>query len=96
MFVVLLRFGENRAMAAEYMEAHNSWLQSGFDDGVFLLAGSIVPGAGGGVLAHNSSLEEIEARVKQDPFVIHEVVNAEVIEISPARADERLQFLLKG
>jgi hypothetical protein len=32
--------------------------------------------------------------VKDDPFVAESVVTAEILEITPAKADERLTFLL--
>jgi hypothetical protein len=49
---------------------------------------------GGGIVAHNTSLSDLENRVKDDPFVAENVVSADILEITPARADERLNFLL--
>lgn len=94
MFVILLKFSTNKADAKEHMEAHNAWIKQGFDDGVFLLVGSIEPGQGGSIIAHNLSPEEIEARVNADPFVSANVVTAEIIEVSPKKTDERLGFLM--
>lgn len=96
MFIVQLKFSANKSQAGQFMEGHKAWLQRGFDDGVFLLAGSLQPNLGGGIVAHNTSLADLEARVKADPFVAEDVVSAEVVEITPARADERLSFLLAG
>ena len=93
MFVVLLKFSENKSEAGQLMGGHNAWLKSGFDDGVFLLAGSLQPSQGGGIMAHNTTLGELQGRVEEDPFVKENVVKAEILEISPAKADERLQFL---
>lgn len=94
MFIVLLKFSVNKAQASEFMEGHNEWIKNGFDDGVFLLAGSLQPSLGGGVIAHNTSLSDLQTRVNEDPFVAQNVVKAEVVEISPVKADERLQFLV--
>ncbi|NRQ33070.1 hypothetical protein HII36_14645 [Nonomuraea sp. NN258] len=94
MFVVLLRFAENKDAAGRHLSGHQEWIERGLDDGVFLLVGSILPGLGGAVLAHGTSLAELEKRVKEDPFVAENVVTAEIIEIAPGRADERLGFLL--
>jgi uncharacterized protein YciI len=94
MFIVLLRFSANKGRAGEFMDGHREWLGRGFDDGVFLLAGSLQPASGGGILAHNTSLPELESRVNEDPFVAGNVVSAEIIEMAPSRADERLSFLL--
>lgn len=94
MFVVLLKFSDNKSRAAEFMEGHNAWVKRGFDDGVFLLVGSLQPSLGGGILAHNTSLADLQIRVKDDPFVAENVVIAEVLEIAVAKADGRLDFLL--
>lgn len=93
MFIVLLKFSANRSQAAQFMEGHKAWLKRGFDDGVFLLAGNLPPGLGGGILGHNTSLPDLRIRVDEDPFVAHGVVSAEIVEISPARTDARLAFL---
>ncbi len=94
MFVVLLRFAENRASAPVLMQGHNEWLSHGFEDGVFVLAGSIQSAAGGAILAHGVTADELRARVETDPFVAEGVVSAEVIEIAPGKVDDRLVFLL--
>lgn len=93
MFVVTLKFSNNKAQAAQHMETHKAWIERGFTDGVFLLTGSLSGGEGGAVLAHSVSLNELETRVQQDPFVIHQIVNAEILEIAPGRMDQRLAFL---
>lgn len=94
MFIVLLRFSDNKARAGDFMDGHRAWLQRGFDDGVFLLAGTLQPGIGGGILADGGTLEEIEARVGEDPFVAENVVTAEILDVAASRADDRLAFLL--
>ncbi len=99
MFIVLLKFAENKSQAAQFMQAHKDWIARGFEEGVFLLVGSLRPDdiqpiGGGGILAHGSSRAELEARVQEDPFVAEKVVSAEITEIAPAKADERMAFLL--
>jgi len=94
MFVVLLKFSDNKGKASQFMEGHKEWIKRGFDDGVFLLVGSLQPNLGGGIVAHNTSLPDLQSRVNYDPFVAENVVNAEILEITPAKADARLNFLL--
>lgn len=94
MFIVFLKFSDNKGRAGQFMEGHNAWIRRGFDDGTFLLVGSLQPNLGGGIVAYNTSLPDIESRVNEDPFVVENVVTAEIIEISPAKTDERLKFLL--
>jgi uncharacterized protein YciI len=94
MFIVLLKFSDNKSQAGQFMEGHKEWIKRGFDDGVFLMVGSIQPNLGGGVMAHNTSLSELQSRVNDDPFVAENIVSAEIIEITPSKTDERLEFLL--
>lgn len=94
MFIVLLKFSDNKGKAGQFMEGHKEWIKRGFDDGVFLLVGSLQPNLGGGIVAHNTSLPVLQSRVNDDPFVAENVVNAEILEINPSKADARLKFLL--
>jgi uncharacterized protein YciI len=94
MFIVFLRFSDNKDQASQFMEGHKEWIKRGFDDGVFLLVGSLQPDLGGGVVAHNTSLAALQGRVNTDPFVAENVVQAEILEFTPSKADARLDFLL--
>ena len=94
MFIVLLKFSGDKGQASQFMEGHKEWINRGFEDGVFLLVGSLQPGLGGGMMAHNTSLSELQSRVNDDPFVAENVVSAEILEIAPSRTDKRLQFLI--
>lgn len=94
MFIVLLKFSGNKGKAGQFMEGHNEWIKRSFDEGVFLLAGSLQPNLGGGIVAHNTTLSDLQRRVNEDPFVAEDVVSAEILEITPAKVDERLTFLL--
>ena len=95
MFIVLLKFSKKKDHADEFAEAHMKWVKKGFEDGVFLLAGSIKPGLGGAILASGSTLAELKNRVEADPFVVEKIVAAEIIEIEPGKADDRLAFLVE-
>ena len=95
MFIVFLRFSSNKAKAGQLMDEHKKWVKRGFDDGGFLLAGSLEPDLGGGIIAHKTSLADLQARVNTDPFVVEKVVSTEIHEIDPAKADDRLKFLLE-
>lgn len=93
MFIVLLRFSD-KTKAGPLMEGHKAWLTRGYDEGVFLLSGSLQPAVGGGILAQDTSRSALEARVAADPFVAEGVVSAEILELTASQADPRLQFLV--
>jgi hypothetical protein len=94
MFIVLLKFSGDKSKAGQFMAGQNEWIKRGFEDGVFLLVCILQPNLGGGIVAHNTSLSELQNRVSTDPFVAESVVNAEILEITPSKADARLDFLL--
>ncbi|MDI1347323.1 MAG: hypothetical protein PSV22_25030 [Pseudolabrys sp.] len=93
MFIVTLKFSDSKGQAGQFMDGHKQWIKRGFDDGVFLLVGSLQPNLGGGIVAHNTTLADLQARVNDDPFVAQNIVSADIFEIAPARTDERLSFL---
>lgn len=94
MFIILLKFSDNKSQAGAYMASHNEWLKRGFDDGAFLVAGTIEPKQGGCIVTTGVSYDALDTRVKEDPFVAEDVVRAEILEITPSKTDERLNFLL--
>lgn len=75
------------------MAAHNDWIAQGFADGVFQCAGTVLPAAGGAILAHGESREMLETRVNADPFVLHDVVRAEITEVQAKKTVPALDFL---
>lgn len=93
MHIILLTFAEHRADAPQHLAAHEAWLQRGHDHGVFLLWGTLAEGRGGAILAHNATTAEVEARVREDPFVEHSIVTAQVLHVTPAFAAECVKFL---
>lgn len=95
MFVIQLKFSTNKANASQFMDGHNAWLRDGFIKDTFLLAGTIQPKLGGAIFAHNATLEQVQAIIKEDPFVTNDVVTAEIIEITPSKAAPQLEFLLQ-
>ena len=83
MFLVQLKFASNQCKAAQHIDGHKAWIAHGFADGVFLLVGALKPDLGSVVVAHKTSLAELESRVNADPFVAHGVVSAEIFEVAP-------------
>lgn len=93
MFIAFLKFSENRAAAADFMAAHNAWIEQGFADGIFLCVGSLQPSAGGAILAAGESRAAFAARLDADPFVKEGVVTAEIHEVEAKRTAPPLDIL---
>jgi len=96
MFIVLLKFSANKAAAPDFMAAHNDWVAQGFADGVFQCVGSLVPAAGGALLATAETRQALEARIAADPFVQHDVVTAEIAEVDVKKTTPALASLIGG
>ena len=94
MFIVVLKFSDNKGQTPDFMQGHKDWLKQGFDDGLFLVVGSLKPNMGGSIIVHNTSLEALQQRVNEDPFVVEKIVSAEILEVAVNQADERFNFLL--
>lgn len=94
-FVILLRFTDRRHLAPNALSSHNDWLRQGFDDGIFLLAGSLPDKAGGLLVAACTTSEALRQRIDGDPFVVQGIVAAEIIPFRPHRAASGLEFLIE-
>lgn len=64
------------------------------NDGILLMVGNLQPDKGGAMLVHNISLPDIQNRVNSNPFVVENVVRAEILQITPGKTDDRFKFLL--
>lgn len=94
MHIIILKFTKKRHSAEQYLPDHKAWLERGFEDDAFLLAGTLGSNLGGAILARGLPIEAIQERVNEDPFVRENIVSAEVLEYAPSVAGEELRFLL--
>ena len=94
MYIVFLRFAQNRAQAGQWMAEHNKWLADSFASGDFLIAGSLENAQGGVLIARDMDHSALLDRVRQDPFVLHGVVAAEVHGFKPSRLAEGLSAVV--
>lgn len=94
MFIVHLTFSAQKSRARELMSEHEAWIARGFQAGIFALVGSLEPRRGGVVVAHGIGRDELDRTLAEDPFVAHGVVEAEVFEVTPAKTDPRLAFMV--
>lgn len=95
MHIILLKFGDNKSTAPQFMEAHNAWIAKGVADEVFQCVGSLDIG-GGFILAHGEDNQSILKRVNEDPFVKNNVVTAEVHQVDVKRTAPQLAHLAAG
>lgn len=89
MFVIELIYKADLARIDAHMPAHMKFLKKYYAAGNFLVSGRKIPRDGGIILAVGASREEIEAIVKEDPFVGKGLADFRVIEFRVSqRADD--------
>ncbi|WP_440055778.1 YciI family protein [Pseudoalteromonas sp. T1lg65] len=94
MFIVFLRFTNNKHMAPQFMQSHLDWIKSGINDNAFLLAGGLLDGSGGCIVTHNITESELLKRLHEDPFVIENVVTFDFVAVAVSLAQVQQMFLV--
>ena len=81
MFVIELIYRASLADIDASMASHVKFLNKHYAAGTFLVSGRKIPREGGIIVAVGESRQQIEAIVKEDPFVAESVVATEILEI---------------
>ena len=92
MFVIELTYKASLGEIDAHMTAHMRFLRKYYASGVFVVSGRKIPRDGGIILATGRSRDEIEAVVKEDPFVAHRLADYRLVEF---RASQRADDLPK-
>ncbi|HVS23561.1 MAG TPA: YciI family protein [Gammaproteobacteria bacterium] len=89
MFVVELLYKADLAAIDAQMRAHMAFLKKHYAAGTFVVSGRKIPRDGGIIIATGKSKQEIEAIVKEDPFVKLGLADFRIIEFRASqRADD--------
>lgn len=85
MFIALLHYKVSRDILESYLPAHYEFLKEGYANNIFIASGRMYSGKGGVILSPLTRRAEFEQFLRQDPFVIHDLVTLEVIGFEPSR-----------
>jgi uncharacterized protein YciI len=89
MFVIELIYKVELAKIDALMAAHVRFLKKYYASGNFLVSGRKIPREGGIILAVGKNPGEVEAIVKEDPFIRYGLADYRVIEFRASqRADD--------
>ena len=86
MFVIELNYTADLARIDAHMRAHVAFLKKHYATGTFLVSGRKVPRDGGIIIAAGTDRQQIEAIIKEDPFVARGLADYRVVEF---RASQR-------
>lgn len=80
MFVIELAYKVDLAQIDAEMKAHVAFLRKHYAAGRFLVSGRKIPRDGGVIIATGGEREELEAIVREDPFVARGLADYRIIE----------------
>jgi uncharacterized protein YciI len=89
-FVIELLYKADLTEIDARMAEHVKFLKKYYDSGNFLISGRKIPREGGIILAAGKSRAEIEAIVREDPFIEHGLADFRIIEF---RASQRAAII---
>lgn len=94
MFVVELIYKAELSEIDGAMRAHMAYVKKQYSAGRFVMSGRQVPRTGGIILALGESRAEVEALVKEDPFVSRGLADFRVIEFNVSQRADSIDALL--
>lgn len=86
MFIVRLTYKKPLEMVDEYLKAHRSFLDQGYEKNYFLASGPQCPRIGGVILSQLKEVELLKQFLKNDPYHIHDIADYEFIEFTPVKS----------
>ena len=96
MFVIELMYTAALATIDAHMAAHVRFLKKHYAAGHFVVSGRKIPRDGGIILAVGRSREEIEAIVREDPFVDLGLAEFRIIEFRASQRADDIQRRIDG
>lgn len=85
MFVIELVYKVDLAQIDGAMKAHVAWLNKHYAAGTFVLSGRKVPRDGGIILAVGHERAQLEAIVREDPFVARGLADVRLVEFNASQ-----------
>ena len=95
MFVIELIYKAPLAAIDASMPAHMRFLKKHYASGTFLMSGRKIPRDGGIIIALASSKDELEAIVRDDPFVSHGLADVRLIEFRASQVADDMPARLR-
>jgi uncharacterized protein YciI len=95
MFVIELTYRAALADIDANMAAHVVFLNKYYDAGKFLISGRKIPRDGGIIIAVGDSEDEIDAIIRQDPFVVRGLADVRIIQFRASQRARDIQTLVE-
>ena len=96
MFIISITYKVDLSLVEQHLEAHRTYLDKYYNNGIFVISGATKPRTGGTIIARASRRVIIEAIVKEDPFYKAGIADYSIVEFVPSKARVGLETLLEG
>ena len=96
MFVIELVYTAPLTRIDAHMRAHMAFLKKYYAAGTFLISGRKVPRDGGIIVAVGKNRDDIEAIVREDPFVERGLADFRIIEFRASQRADDINARLGG
>jgi uncharacterized protein YciI len=96
MFVIELTYETDLAKIDANMAAHVKYLKKYYAAGHFLVSGRKIPRDGGIIIAVGTDRDQIEAIVREDPFVARKLARYRIIEFRNSQFASDIQQRVEG
>jgi uncharacterized protein YciI len=93
MFILIVSYTQPAAKVEPHIAAHGIWVKRHFDSGVFLFAGPKKSGLGGVIAARAIEKAELLRHIAEDPYVIEDVADYQIVECDFKLAQTGLEAL---
>ncbi|AJP56971.1 hypothetical protein UC34_08150 [Pandoraea vervacti] len=84
LFAITLNYLRPGQEVRAQLEGHKTWLVDNIRQGRILIAGPLLDGTGGFILAHGEQEADIQQMVATDPFAVHQLAGFSIHAITPA------------
>ena len=96
MFIISITYKVDLSLVEQHLEAHRTYLDKYYSNGIFVISGATKPRTGGIIIARASRRVIVEAIVKEDPFYKAGIADYSIVEFVPSKARVGLEALLEG
>lgn len=96
MFIIDVEYTANLEQINAVLAEHRAWLDTYYQQGVFLFSGPRNPRTGGVIIARGSTKSELEHLMQQDPFAVHGVAKHHISEFQAIKTHPELKQFIEN
>jgi uncharacterized protein YciI len=94
MYILFINFTKSLQDIQPVFPAHLEFIDAHIKTGKFILSGGLTGRPAGVVLANINNGDDLKALLAEDPFILEQVADYEIIEFTPSRYHESLASLI--